>query len=127
MIILYFTVFFIILSFQFFNMNLKIQGLNRAVISTPIELMYQHAYQYGDELSFRISTLRIQLDDYYELSVGKYTNDYDIDYYFYNKEDDSMCVDSYCNAVEITVTARLELGYEYKRIMFYELEGLVYG
>ena len=72
-------------------------------------------------------TLRIQLDDYYELSVGKYTNDYDIDYYFYNKEDDSMCVDSYCNAVEITVTARLELGYEYKRIMFYELEGLVYG
>ena len=127
MIILYFTVFFVILSFQFFNMNLKIQGLNRAVISTPIELMYRHAYQYGDELSFRRSTLIIDLDDYYEKSVGKYTDDYETEYYFYDRHDGSMCVDSYCNAVEVTVTAQLELGYQYKRIMFYELEGLLNG
>ena len=127
MIILYFVAFFVILSFQFFNMNLNIQGLNRAVICTPIEIMYRHAVQYGDELSFKLATLKVELDQYYERNVGKYTKDYEVTYYFYDRHDGSMCTDSYCNALEVTVTARLSLGYEYSRTMFYELEGLIYG
>ena len=110
-----------IYSVQFFYLNFTIQGLNRAVISTPIELFYQDIKTVSGEGKFTTEQIREHLDDYYSKSLGKYVKNYEVDYYFYVISDHSMCVEQYCNAVEITVDADLILTYKYHRVMYYEL------
>ena len=127
MILTFLSVFFIICCFQFFDLNWTIQGLNRAIISTPIELMYRDVYPDGETPTFTTDTIVEHLNDYYDETLKKYVKEYEANYYFYNKEDESMCVEKYCSGVEITVTSTLNLRYQYRRVMFYELSGVKNG
>ena len=62
------------------------------------------------------------LDNYYDKMLPRYCKNYEVSYYFYNKEDESMCTSNYCNSIEVSVTAYLNLNYTYNRVMFYELK-----
>ena len=108
-------------AFQFFTLNYSIQGLNRAVVYTPIELMAMDVSNDSGEISFTIEDIEHHLRDYYEKSVSRYVKDYEVDFYFYNQEDDSICLSNYCDAVEIKIDATLILSYKYHRVMYYEL------
>ena len=123
MIIMFFAAISGIFCLSLFSINFEIQGLNRAIIYTPIELMYGGIDLHAKEPKFNVEELCSKLDYYYEKAITKYTAKYSVDYYFYNKEDDSMCVSELCNAVEISVTATLDFSYQYKRVMYYELLG----
>ena len=65
--------------------------------------------------------MRHHLDDYYREQLSKYVDKYSVDYYFYNQSDDSICLSPYCDALEIEVNCTITMGYQYHRVMYYEL------
>lgn len=127
MIIVFIAALVGIFSLQYFYLNLTIQGLNRAVVSTPIELFYQDIDSTGVIAKWTTEDIENHLNEYYDKALRKYTNNYEVDYYFYDQYDGSMCVEKYCTAVEISVDAKLTLTYKYHRVMYYELYRSVNG
>ena len=121
MMMMFMAVIIGIYAVQFFYLNFTIQGLNRAVISTPIELFYQDIEAVSGEGKFSVSEIEEHLDEYYEKALGKYVKSYQVEYYFYEPSDHSMCVERYCEALEVTIDAPLILTYTYHRVMYYEL------
>ena len=121
MMIMFLAAIIAVFSVQFFYLSVTIQGLNRAVISTPIELFYQDAVPVGNRAMWTVDDIIEHLDSYYDKALSKYVKNYEVEYYFYDQYDHSMCVDEYCTAVEISVDADLILTYKYHRVMYYEL------
>ena len=58
---------------------------------------------------------------YYENVIPKYSKDYSINFYYYNSNNESMCLTDECDGVEITINCKLNITYEYQRVMFYEM------
>lgn len=121
MIYIFLAAVFAMFSFQFFTLNFSIQGLNRAIIYTPIELMMMDVSSDGHKVSFTTDDIESHLVEYYDKTLSRYVKDYDISFYFYNRDDESICTSNYCDGVEITIDAKLMLTYNYHRVMFYEL------
>ena len=121
MIYIFIAAVFAMFSFQFFTLNMSIQGLNRAIIYTPIELMMMDVSSSGNTARFTADDIEEHLTKYYNKALTKYVKEYDISFYFYNREDESICTSTYCDGVEITIDAKLLLTYNYHRVMFYEL------
>jgi len=110
-----------------FSLNFSVQGLNRAVINTPIELMYRTVSYKEDILLFEKDKLKKDLNTYYDKVLPRYCDDYKVEYYFYNKNDDSMCLSDRCNSVEISINCKLILNYTFYRVMYYEMKGRING
>lgn len=123
MILLFISAILVSFTGLLFSLNFSMQGLNRAVINTPIELLYR-TVSYEDEiLKFEKDRVEEDLSHYYNKSLSRYCKDYTVDYYFYNKADGSMCLNNRCDAVEITVNCKLIMNYIFYRVMYYELKG----
>lgn len=123
MILLFISAILVSFTGLLFSLNFSMQGLNRAVINTPIELLYR-TVSYEDEiLKFEKDRVEEDLSHYYSKSLSRYCKDYTVDYYFYNKADGSMCLNNRCDAVEITVNCKLIMDYTFYRVMYYELKG----
>ena len=99
------------------------QGINRAVINTPIELMYSSIKIEDGSYSFDSGKFESTIMTYYESSLSRYTSSREIEFYYYNFEDGSMCLTNYCSAVEISIDCKLIFGTDYHRVMFYEIRG----
>ena len=121
MIYIFLAAIFAMFSFQFFSLNFSIQGLNRAIIYTPIELMMMDVSNNDNKIRFTTNDIESHLIEYYDKTLTRYVKDYDITFYFYNREDESICTSNYCDGVEVTIDAKLLLTYSYHRVMFYEL------
>ena len=123
MILLFISAILVSFTGLLFSLNFSMQGLNRAVINTPIELLYR-TVSYEDEiLKFEKDRVEADLSHYYSNSLSRYCKDYSVDYYFYNKVDGSMCLNNRCDAVEITVNCKLIMNYTFYLLMYYELKG----
>ena len=59
---------------------------------------------------------------YYNNIIPRYSKNYTVDFYYYNLTDQSMCLTNNCDGVEITINCKLNLTYDYHRVMFYELK-----
>ena len=110
-----------LVSVQFFTLNYSIQGLNRAIVFTPIELLYKSVTMYGENPQFKKDDFQDIVLSYYSHILPRYTESYDVSFYYYNSIDESMCLESNCDGVEITISCKLNLTYDYKRTMYYEL------
>ncbi len=110
-----------IISLQYFTLNYSIQGLNRAIISTPIEIMYKSVQIFGEAPLFKKADFEMVVRSYYEEILPKYTKDYSVSFYYYNSSDGSMSLTDDCNGVEISINCKLNLTYNYYRVMFYEM------
>ena len=123
MILLFLSAILVVFCGMLFSLSFSIQGLNRAIINTPIELMYRTVKYLGDDVVFNNAQFEQDMLSYYDKSLTRYVKDYDVDFYYYNMEDESMCLSKACNAVEITIECKLMMEYDYKRVMYYELRG----
>ena len=123
MILLFLSAILVVFCGMLFSLSFSIQGLNRAIISTPIELMYRTVMYKGEDLVFNQREFEQDMLSYYNKSLARYVDTYDIDFYYYNIEDGSMCLTKTCNAVEISIECKLMMEYDYKRVMYYELRG----
>ena len=121
MIIMLFGAVFAVLLLQTFYFSYAIQGLNKTIIFTPIELMYGDVGINNMEASIDKKSVTDHLLHYYNKTIPRYCSDYTIDFYFYNKEDESICISDYCDALEVDINAKVALGYNYHRVMYYEL------
>ena len=59
---------------------------------------------------------------YYSHVLPRYTKQYEVDFYYYNSEDESMCLIDTCDGVEITIDCKLNVTYNYHRVMYYEMK-----
>ena len=109
-------------SLQYFALNYSIQGLNRAILFTPIELMYKGVMNLGDKPSISRDDFEYIVLSYYDNIIPRYSKDYEVSFYYYNLDDQSMCLTDTCDAVEITIDCKLNITYEYHRVMYYEMK-----
>lgn len=110
-----------LVSLQYFSLNYSIQGLNRAIVYTPIELMYKSVTTSGEYPLFNKDDFEMIVLSYYSHILPRYTNSYEVEFYYYNPEDESMCLLDTCKGVEITLDCKLNVTYTYHRVMYYEM------
>ncbi len=123
MILIFLSALLMVYSAQLFTFSFSIQGINRAIVSTPIELM-QHTVSFSDDgVHFIKDKFELFVLTYYKNSLSRYVDEYTVDFYYYNLLDGSMCLSDDCSGVEITVECKLMLTQEYKRVMYYEIRG----
>ena len=121
MIILLLSCLIGMVSIQYFALNYSIQGLNRAIVFTPIELMYKSVKMYGENPLFQKDDFENIVLSYYSKILPRYTKEYTVDFYYYNSYDQSMCLTNDCDGVEFTIECKLNITYQYHRTMYYEL------
>ena len=111
-----------LVSLQYFALNFSIQGLNRAIVYTPIELMYKSVIMLGDKPQFIRDDFEGIALTYYQRILPRYTKQYEVEFYYYNLVDQSMCLTNTCDGVEITINCKLNATYNYHRVMYYEMK-----
>ena len=114
----------LILTTQFFLISYRLTGINRVMLNIPITIFESSipVVQNRDEplIYFDKEALNAELTSYFAKSISKYTDDYSVDYYYYSKDDESICIGSYCDAIEITLEAKITLTMNYhKSVHFY--------
>ena len=111
-----------LVSLQYFALNYSIQGLNRAILFTPIEIMYKGVVSLGDKPLISRDDFEYIVLSYYDHIIPRYSKEYTVDFYYYNLSDQSMCLTDNCEGVEITINCKLNITYNYHRVMYYELK-----
>lgn len=127
MLIMLISMLFIAFSLQFFMLNFQIQGLNREMLNTPIQLLAKCIIVKEEVVYFDRDLLIENMDDYFDGVIPRYTHNYEVSYYFYNLEDHSYCTPNYCEGVEITIDCSLTSNYDFTRTMYYETREGIYG
>lgn len=117
--------FVVVLSFNFFMMSYQINGINRLVVSAPISL-YETAinmFEIDEETGpyFDKETLEDNITSYFTFHMDRYTDDYDLDFYYYIPSDHSIDMSDEPKAVEVTLDTTVALSYHYQKTMYYEI------
>lgn len=115
----------VVLSFNFFIISYQINGVNRLVLGMPISL-YENSINMFGILSavgpaFNKSELETNITSYFDYHMPRYTNEYELSFYYYKIEDHSLDMTTGPKAVEITVKAELAMFTHYQRTMYYEI------
>ena len=122
MIMILISALLMMFSTQIFSLSFSIQGLNRAVVNTPIELMFLTVDISDNGVIFVKSDFENMLNSYYDNILPRYSKSHSVEYYYYDPTDDSMCISSQCTAVEISVSCKLTSNYDYYRVMYYQIK-----
>lgn len=115
----------VVLSFNFFMMSYQINGINRLVMSAPMSL-YETAinvFEIDEEVGpyFDKEILEENITYYFTFHMPRYTEDYELDFYYYNPIDHSLDMNDEVKAVEVTIEANIILYYHYQKTMYYEI------
>ena len=115
----------VVISFNFFMMSYQINGINRLVMSVPISL-YETAinvFEIDEEIGpcFNKQILEENITYYFTFHMPRYTEDYELDFYYYNPIDHSLDMNDEVKAVEVTINANIILYYHYQKTMYYEV------
>ena len=115
----------VVLSFDFFMMSYQINGINRLVMSAPMSL-YETAinvFEIDEETGpyFDKEILEDNITYYFTFHMPRYTDDYELEFYYYNPIDHSLDMNDEVKAVEVTINANIILYYHYQKTMYYEI------
>lgn len=119
-----FSLMIAVMSLQMFTMTYRINGVNRTLFHIPLGI-FESAIplltpNYDLDIYYDKEVLEQSLTYYFDSNLHKYVNDYTLSYYYYNQEDESICVSDKCTAVEITLKADIFLNIKYqKKARFY--------
>lgn len=107
------------MSFQIFATSYRINGINRSFLNIPISIFESSIPLVQDvaepEIYYDKALLESQLTSYFDKTIDKYCNDYSLSFYYYSQEDESICVNDKCTAIEITLKAEVILLINYQR------------
>ena len=125
MIAMFISFFVVFLSFNFFMISYQINGINRLVYAVPLSL-YETAinmFDINEEIGpfFSKEILEDNINSYFDFHLPRYTDQYQISFYYYNPSDHSLDMDDEAQAVEITINSNLVLAKHYQKTMFYEI------
>lgn len=121
-----FAIFIGVLSLNFFTITYDITGINRVMYNIPIGIFESSIPLVQDSdvpnMYFDKDTLESKLTSYLSNSVKKYTSSYEISYYYYVQEDESICKTDYCTAVKVTLEAKIMLVSTYSKSMKFYIQ-----
>lgn len=115
-----------VLSFSFFTVTYRVNGINRTIYNIPIAIfessipLVQEKEQptiYFDKIS-----VELKLTSYFVSNIRKYCDKFTVKFYYYNQEDYSYCSASTCDAVEIHLSADVLINYQYHRVARFYIE-----
>ena len=125
MIMIFISLFIVVLSFNFFMMSYQINGINRLVLNTPLSLYETAINVYEiDQVNgpyFIKNDLEYNITYYYEYHMLKYVDDFDVYFYYYHIEDHSIDMSEEPKAVDVTLSTVVVLNKHYQRTMHYEI------
>lgn len=112
---------FVLIMGGIFSISFSFQGLNRAIINTPIESMFRTVEIENEGVFFDKNSFQNTMMRYYDNVIPRYAKEYSVEFYYFNLSDGSMCVSNFCSSVEITVNCKLIFNYDYSRTMTYSI------
>ena len=116
----------LIMTVQFFFISYRLTGINRVMLNIPISIFESSIplVQERDEpiIYFDKEKLNTELTSYFEKSIKKYTDEYELDYYYYSQDDHSICTSEYCTAIEITIEAKITLTMNYQKTVHFYIQ-----
>lgn len=114
-----------VLSFNFFTVTYKLNGINRTLLFTPTSLFEVNIPLINDsdefDLYFDKENLERDLTYYYDTQLKRYTSEYEVIYYYTNIDDEAMCTSEFCKAIEITLKAEILFEFLYEKTMKFEI------
>ena len=130
MIVIFLSSLLIGFMFNVFTLSIRLTSLNRIINNTPVQLFENSIPLIDGEnnLYFDKTVLYNNLLNYYNSALKRHTKTVNVNLYFYNQEDQSICVSNECDAVEVNVYGKCVLTFQYSRTIFYEIhKGARYG
>ena len=125
MLILLISILLLITSFSSFCLGFQILTLNRVVSNTPISIVETSIVQdpYIEEQNFLFSKNEFEkrINDYYDFELKSFKDKYSLDFYYFNEEDLSICMEDDCPAVWIKFNATLFHNYQYERNLIFRI------
>ncbi len=125
MISIFICLFIVVLSFNFFMVSYQINGINRLVYGAPLSLfetaidLYDINEQVGP--AFDKQTLYENLTSYFDYHLTKYTDDYELNLYYYVPGSHALDMSDNPRAVEVELDVAIVLNNRYQKSMFYEI------
>lgn len=125
MVAIFIAFFVIVLSFNFFTISYQINGINRLVMYAPLSLFETAIVLYDIDLEegpyFDKEVLVDNISSYFEFHMPRYSEDYELSYYYYKPSDHSLDMSEHARAVEVYIQANIAMNYEYQKTMYYEI------
>lgn len=125
MILIGIALMIMILSVQCFTVTYRINGINRTLLETPtslFEVSIPIVQDNGEFVPyFDKEKLIKKLTYYYDSKLPEYTSDYQVSYYYTNVGSSSLCLLPRCDAIEITIRAKIIFLSEYNKTMRFEI------
>lgn len=114
-----------VMSFQCFTITYRLNGINRTLMEIPLSI-FEVAVplaQENDEIViyFDQEYLINELTYYFDNKLPFYTSNYDLNYYFSNTGETSMCIEGNCSAIEISLDAEVVFFTRYQKTARYEI------
>lgn len=110
-----------IISTNFFFISYQLNGINKAVIGTPLSIFELSIPLVEDSIYFDKDILYTNLTSYYDDCLYKYVDNYSLQLQYYHSYLNSICVTNYCDSVVVNIKAEITLHYEYVRSMRFEI------
>ena len=115
----------VFLSFNFFMVSYQVNGINRLVVGAPLSLFETAVvlFEIDEEEGpyFDKEVLEDNLTSFFDYHLPRYTNQYELSFYYYNIEDHSLNMSEEPRAVEVTISTELVLAKHYQKTMYYEI------
>ena len=131
MINIYLGLFVMVTAINCFTFTYRYNGINRTFMEMPISLIEMSIPLYSEDddfiMRFNREELISNLTYYFDNTITKYTNNYHLDYYFTYTDNEEMCLDDNCTAIEITLNADVFLLAQYNKTMRYEIRSNIDG
>lgn len=108
-----------ILSFSFFSVTYRVNGINRILYNIPVSI-FESSIPLAQEVEepiiyFSKAILENKLTSYFSSNLERYCSDYSLSFYYYNQEDYSYCSSITCDAIEINLQAEILINCQYNR------------
>ena len=132
MIISFLSISLISCSFFLFTFTYTYIGVNRIITCSPRSIFESSipltTSNIEETIHFDKEALKKTYDNYLKREVTKYVKEYEVNYYFYNKESGGVCEVDDCLGVEISFKCNVLYFSHYERVMYYEIvEGKMHG
>lgn len=126
MFITFLSVLMSVLIFSIFSFEMKLTGLTRTILNSPKSIFETAIPLVTEDEEFDPYLLKEDVKQkynaYLDSTVYKYVKNYDVEYYFYNIDNQGTCDIRDCKGVEISFSSNINMFYTYHYKTYFEIK-----
>lgn len=126
MFITFLSVLMSVLIFSIFSFEMKLTGLTRTILNSPKSIFETAIPLVTEDEEFDPYLLKEDVKQkynaYLDSTVYKYVKNYDVEYYFYNIDNQGTCDIRDCKGVEISFRSNINMFYTYHYKTYFEIK-----